>query len=138
MGCADQCGSAREVLLAHTQPPTPVPPPAFPRGVAITEIRVEMVGRDALGSIVTLITSRGAVDALTAAAEIMNGHAVYTAGPDSWVRARVRAIPSITGLYLFANWDGTHRNNLHQLSPVRRATVARPKRLTLRGLRNLL
>jgi hypothetical protein len=73
---------------------------------------------------VTLITSRGAVDAQTAAAEIASGHTQYVAGPDSYVRARIRAIASITGMYLYANWDGSHRNNLHQLSAPR--TAARP------------
>ena len=103
-------------------------PAAGFRGAVITEIRVELVGRDALGSIVTLITSRGAIDAQTAAAEIESGRTQYVAGPDSFVRARVRAIPSVAGLYLYANWDGTRRNNLHQLSPARltRPGVTRP------------
>ena len=86
-----------------------------------------MVGRDALGSIITLITSRGAVDALTAAAEIASGRAEYVAGPDSFVRARIRAISSVTGLYLYANWDGTRRNNLHQLSAMRQVSPRTPK-----------
>lgn len=75
-----------------------------------------MVVRDALGSIVALITSRGAVDAQTAAAEIASGRAEYIARPDSFVRARIRAISSVAGPYLYANWDGTRRNNLHQLA----------------------
>jgi hypothetical protein len=97
-----------------------------------------MVGRDALGSIVTLITSRGAVDAQTAAAEIASGLAVYIAGPDSFVRARIRAISSVAGLYLYANWDGTRRNNLHQLSAARQAAPAVPKRRGRKTLRDLL
>ena len=93
-----------------------------------------MVGRDALGSIVTLITSRGAVDALTAAAEIASGRAQYVAGPDSFVRARIRAISSVTGLYLYANWDGTRRNNLHQLAAWRMT----PRPVTRRAARERL
>ncbi|WP_460630975.1 hypothetical protein [Leifsonia lichenia] len=101
-----------------------------PEESAITEFRIELVARDELGSIVTLFTSHGAVDAQRAAAEIADGTATYVTGPDPYVRAVVSAISSPVGPYLYVNWDGTRRNNLHELSagkPVRLATPAQPQ-----------
>lgn len=104
--------------IEHGRPPALGHPPAAERhrGVAITEHRIELVARDELGSIVTLFTSRGAVDAQTAAAEIASGRATYVTGPDHYVRAFVTPISSPAGVYLYANWEGTRRNNLHDLS----------------------
>jgi|GEM_PF-1884150 len=104
---------------------TASPPPNDLRGVAITEFRIELVARDEFGSIVTLFTSHGAVDAATAAAEIANGTATYVTGPDSYVRAVVSPISSPVGPYLYVNWDGTRRNNLHDLSTGRRVPLPR-------------
>jgi len=115
------------------RPPSlgPHPQPNDTRGVAITEFRIELVARDEIGSIVTLFTSHGAVDARQAAAEIADGTATYVTGPDPYVRAVVSAISSPVGPYLYVNWDGTRRNNLHELSAgklVRLATPAQPPR----------
>ena len=37
-------------------------------------------------------------------------------GPDTWVRSHIKTMHGLGGRYLFANWDGTGRNNLHDLS----------------------
>ncbi|WP_157480320.1 hypothetical protein [Leifsonia sp. Root227] len=112
------------------RPPSlgPHPQPNDTRGVAITEFRIELVARDELGSIVTLFTSHGAVDARRAAAEIADGTATYVTGPDSYVRAVVSAISSPVGPYLYVNWDGTRRNNLHELSAGKLVRLSAPAR----------
>ncbi|MFF1632677.1 hypothetical protein [Leifsonia sp. NPDC058248] len=58
------------------------------------------------------------MDAQTASAEIARGEVTYVTGPDSYVRVPVRAISTTGGAYLYANWDGSRRNNLHDLSPL--------------------
>jgi hypothetical protein len=83
------------------------------------DLKIEIVVRDHLGAIVALITDSGVVDAMTASAQIARGEARYVAGPDSWVRTPVKAMPGIGGGYLYANWDGSRRNNLHDLAPGR-------------------
>ncbi|MFF1879793.1 hypothetical protein [Leifsonia sp. NPDC058230] len=83
------------------------------------DLKIEIVVRDHLGAIVALITDSGVVDATTASSQISRGEARYVAGPDSWVRTPVKAMPGIGGGYLFANWDGSRRNNLHDLAPGR-------------------
>lgn len=116
----------RQTIVAR-----PHPKPNDIRGVAITEFRIELVARDELGSIATVFTAHGAVDAQKAAAEIADGTATYVTGPDPYVRAVVSAISSPVGPYLYVNWDGTRRNNLHELSAgklVRLATPALPPR----------
>jgi hypothetical protein len=96
----------------------------------ITDLKIEIVARDELGSIVALITADGVVDAQTASAEIARGDVTYVTGPDSYVRVPVRAISTIGGAYLYANWDGSRRNNLHDLSPlIRVLTPATPSTL---------
>lgn len=82
--------------------------------------KVEIVARDELGSIVALITAHGVVDARTASAEIARGDVCYVTGPDSYVRVPVKAIPETGGAYLYANWEGSQRNNLHDLAPAAR------------------
>ncbi len=84
----------------------------------MTDMKIEFVARDELGSIVALITPHGVVDACTASAEITRGDVRYVTGPDSYVRVPVRAISDTGGAYLYANWDGSRRNNLHDLAPV--------------------
>jgi hypothetical protein len=76
---------------------------------------IEFVARNRSG-ITTIITSAGVVDVGAAIAEIREGRSAYFAGPSSWDRTQVRAIPSLGGEFLFANWDGTRRNNLHDLA----------------------
>jgi hypothetical protein len=96
----------------------------------ISDLKIEIVARDELGSIVALITPDGVVDAQTASAEIARGDVTYVTGPDSYVRVPVRAISTIGGAYLYANWDGSRRNNLHDLSPlIRVLTPATPATL---------
>jgi len=90
------------------------------------DFRIEIVVRDQLGSIVALITESGAVDASTASAEIRQGLARYVAGPDSYLRRPVKAMPGIGGGYLYVNWDGSRRNNLHDLSAGHIAIRRRP------------
>ncbi|WP_431278207.1 hypothetical protein [Leifsonia poae] len=83
------------------------------------DYKIEIVVRDHLGAIAALITDRGVIDATTASAQIARGEARYVAGPDSYVRTPVKAMPGIGGGYLFANWDGSQRNNLYDLAPGR-------------------
>jgi hypothetical protein len=83
----------------------------------MSDLRIEIVARDELGSIVALITPHGVVDARTASAEIARGDTRYVTGPDSYVRVPVHAISATGGAYLYANWDGSQRNNLHDLAP---------------------
>lgn len=83
------------------------------------DLRIEVVARNELGAIVALITPHGVVDAQSASTQIARGEACYVTGPDSYVRIPVRAISATGGPYLYANWDGTQRNNLHDLAAVR-------------------
>jgi hypothetical protein len=85
----------------------------------MSDLKIELVARDELGAIVALITPHGVVDATYASAQIHRGEACYVTGPDSYVRVPVRAISAMGGSYLYANWDGTRRNNLHDLAAVR-------------------
>jgi hypothetical protein len=106
----------------------------------MSDLKIEIVARDELGSIVALITPHGVVDAHTAAAEIARGDARYVTGPDSYVRIPVHAISASGGAYLYANWDGSQRNNLHDLAPLARvsrlsmpATAVPPRSLAERS-----
>ena len=47
----------------------------------------------------------------------------YFAGPDTYVRAPVKAISDAAGSYLYANWDGSRRNQLHELAAAERSSV---------------
>lgn len=85
----------------------------------MSDLKVEVVARDELGAIVALITPHGVVDAQFASAQIHRGEASYVTGPDSFVRVPVRAIATLGGSYLYANWDGTRRNNMNDLAAVR-------------------
>lgn len=85
----------------------------------MSDLKIEIVARDELGSIVALITPHGVVDAHTASAEIALGDARYVTGPDSFVRVPVKSISAMGGAYLYANWDGSQRNNLIDLAQVR-------------------
>ncbi|MCU1542432.1 MAG: hypothetical protein JWM50_297 [Microbacteriaceae bacterium] len=76
---------------------------------------IEFVSRDHSG-ITAIVTSTGVIDAQAAIDHIRNGRACFEAGPSSWARAEVTAREAFGGAYLFANWDGTRRNNLHELA----------------------
>jgi len=80
------------------------------------DLQIEFVARDDLGSIVALVTPHGVVDAGTVSADIVSGRVSYFAGPDSYVRAPIKSISASGGHYLYANWDGSRRNNLHDLA----------------------
>jgi hypothetical protein len=77
--------------------------------------RIEFVCRDHSG-ITTVITSNGVIDAETAIEHIRSGRARFIAGPTTWDHAEVSARDAFGGSYLFANWDGTRKNNLHELA----------------------
>lgn len=87
------------------------------------DLRIEVVARNELGAIVALVTPHGVVDAQFASSQIARGEASYVTGPDSYVRVPVRSISATGGAYLYANWDGTQRNNLHDLAVVRVRTM---------------
>lgn len=89
----------------------------------IRDLKIEIVARDDIGSIVALITTDGVVDVCTASAEIATGRARYFAGPDAYVRAPVRAFSDAGGTYLYANWDGSRRNQLHDLAAAGRRSL---------------
>ncbi|MFF1571437.1 hypothetical protein ACFVWR_01720 [Leifsonia sp. NPDC058292] len=97
------------------------------------DLKIEIVARDELGSIVALVTPHGVVDARTASAEIASGRARYVAGPDSYVRAPIKAIAASGGAYLYANWDGSRRNNLHDLATIDRRPATRSAVRTASG-----
>lgn len=80
------------------------------------DLKIEFVVRDRTGAVAAVVTSAGVIDAEFASEQIARGEVRYVAGPDSYVRARVRSIPALGGPYLYANWDGTRRNNLHDLA----------------------
>ncbi|NEN05738.1 hypothetical protein G3T36_07615 [Diaminobutyricibacter tongyongensis] len=87
------------------------------------DLKIELVARNELGSIVALITPHGVVDASVASTQIMRGEVTYVTGPDSFVRVPVRSISALGGPYLYANWDGSQRNNLQDLAAVRVRTI---------------
>jgi hypothetical protein len=84
--------------------------------MSMPDLKIEFVVRDRSGAVAAVVTSSGVIDAQFATEQIARGEALYYAGPDSYVRAPVRAVPSLGGPYLYANWDGTKRNNLHDLA----------------------
>jgi hypothetical protein len=87
------------------------------------DLKIELVARNELGNIVALITPHGVVDAQSASLQIARGDASYVTGPDSFVRVPVRSIAALGGPYLYANWDGSQRNNLHDIAAVRVRTL---------------
>jgi hypothetical protein len=86
---------------------------------------IEFVSRDRTG-IVSVVTPSGVFDAETAVEEIRAGRAVFYAGPTPHERSIVRAQDAFGGTYLYANWDGTKRNNLHELAPRFATPPSRP------------
>ena len=93
-------------------PPGPCPPstPSDP-----VNHHIEFVSRDHSG-ITTVVTSAGVFAAAAVVADIQAGRATFVAGPTSWDLVPVTAWDAFGGAYLYANWDGTRRNNLHDLA----------------------
>ncbi len=92
----------------------------------MADLKIEIVARNEMGLIVALITADGVVDAQIASGQIARGDATYVTGPDSWVRVPVRSISATGGAYLYANWDGSQRNNLNDLAAVKVQTALTP------------
>jgi hypothetical protein len=76
---------------------------------------IEFVSRDRTG-ITSVVTSSGVIDVQAAVEAISSGHARFVAGPSSWDRVPVTVRDVLGGSYLYANWDGSRRNNLHDLA----------------------
>ncbi|MCL9666163.1 hypothetical protein L2091_13110 [Curtobacterium albidum] len=105
----------------------------------MTEHLIEYVARDRTG-ITTVVTTTGVFDVDTVIDHIRAGHAGYYVAADSWKRTPVRSMSFIGGSYLFANWDGTKRNMLHDLAfrmPTRAIEVVQQPRRTGRLTRAL-
>jgi hypothetical protein len=81
----------------------------------VTEHLIEYVARDRTG-ITAVVTPTGVIDVDTVIQHIRAGHAGYYVAADSWKRTPVRSMSFIGGTYLFANWDGSKRNMLHDLA----------------------
>ncbi|PYY64075.1 MULTISPECIES: hypothetical protein [unclassified Curtobacterium] len=81
----------------------------------MTEHLIEYVARDRTG-ITAVVTPTGVIDVDTVIQHIRAGHAGYYVAADSWKRTPVRSMSFIGGTYLFANWDGSKRNMLHDLA----------------------
>lgn len=81
----------------------------------MTEHLIEYVARDRTG-ITAVVTTTSVVDVDTVIEHIRAGHAGYYVAADSWKRTPVRSMSFIGGAYLFANWDGSKRNMLHDLA----------------------
>jgi hypothetical protein len=81
----------------------------------IVEQHIEFVSRDHYG-ITAIVTPTGVIDAQTAIEHIRSGRVRFVAGPTSWDRTEVTAREAYNGVYLYANWDGTRRNNLLELA----------------------
>lgn len=82
---------------------------------SVTHHRIEFVTRDRTG-ITAVVTATGVVDADAVIRSIQAGHSGYYVAPNGWRRAPVRTLSVLGGAYLFANWDGTKRNNLHDIA----------------------
>jgi len=94
----------------------------------VTEHRIEYVARDRTG-ITAVVTTTSVIDVDTVIQHIRAGHAGYYVAADSWRRTPVRSLTFLGGAYLFANWDGSKRNMLHDLAfhaPTRSVETARP------------
>jgi hypothetical protein len=58
---------------------------------------------------------------------IRSGHSGYIVRAGEWRRAPVRSLSVLGGAYLFANWDGSKRNNLHDVAFQAPTRPARPQ-----------
>lgn len=81
----------------------------------MTEHLIEYVARDRTG-ITAVVTTTSVIDVDTVIQHIHAGHAGYYVRADSWKRTPVRSMSFLGGAYLFANWDGSKRNMLHDLA----------------------
>lgn len=81
----------------------------------MTEHLIEYVARDRTG-ITAVVTTTSVIDVDTVIQHIHAGHAGYYVAGDSWKRTPVRSLSFLGGAYLFANWDGSKRNMLHDLA----------------------
>ncbi|MFZ7089136.1 hypothetical protein [Curtobacterium sp. RRHDQ10] len=95
---------------------------------------IEFVARDHSG-ITTIVTSTGVTDLASAIVEIESG-GTYVAGPSSFERTRVRIATALGTAYLYVNWDGSKRNNLHDLAHQVTRPIVLPgrRRRTLRDV----
>lgn len=92
----------------------------------MTEHLIEYVARDRTG-ITAVVTTTSVIDVDVVIQHISSGHTGYYVAADSWKRTPVRSMSFIGGTYLFANWDGSKRNMLHDLafrSPTRAVQTA--------------
>jgi hypothetical protein len=101
----------------ETQPPDPSD---------MTEHIIEYVARDRTG-ITAVITTTGVIDVDTVIHNISSGHSGYVVRAGEWRRAPVRSLSVLGGAYLFANWDGSKRNNLHDVAFQAPTRPARPQ-----------
>jgi hypothetical protein len=100
----------------------------------VTEHIIEFVARDRTG-ITTVVTADGVTDADTVIRAITAGHSGYAVAASGSRPAPVRSLMALGTPYLFANWDGSKRNNLHDLAftaPVRTLPPAPPAGVRLR------
>ncbi|PYY33319.1 hypothetical protein DEJ16_14090 [Curtobacterium sp. MCJR17_055] len=100
----------------------------------MTEHIIEFVARDRTG-ITTVVTANGVSDADTVIRAISAGHSGYAVAAAGSRRAPVRSLMALGTPYLFANWDGSKRNNLHDLAftaPVRTVPAAPPVGVRIR------
>ncbi|WP_144765810.1 hypothetical protein [Curtobacterium sp. 9128] len=81
----------------------------------MTEHIIEYVARDRTG-ITAVVTTTSVIDVDTVIHNIRSGHSGYVVRAGEWRRAQVRSLSMIGGSYLFANWDGSKRNNLHDVA----------------------
>jgi hypothetical protein len=95
----------------------------------MSEHIIEYVARDRTG-ITAVITETGVVDVDTVIRNIHSGHSGYYVRAGDWRRAPVRSLPVLGGAYLFANWDGSKRNNLHDVAFEAPVRPVRPVRTT--------
>jgi hypothetical protein len=81
----------------------------------VSEHLIEYVARDQTG-ITTVVTTTSVIDVNVVIDNIRAGHSGYFVAGDSWRRTPVRSLTAMGSPYLFANWDGSKRNNLHDLA----------------------
>jgi hypothetical protein len=79
---------------------------------------IEFVVRDQTG-ITTIVTADGVLDADEVIEAIRSGRSSFFAGPSSWDLAPVETRSVLGSSFLFANWDGSKRNNLHDLASIK-------------------
>lgn len=102
----------------------------------MTQHRIEFVTRDRTG-ITTVVTETGVIDAATVIRNIQSGHSGYYVAPTDWRRAPVRTLSVLGDAFLYANWEGSKRNNLHDLAhtaPIRTVLPGRVGRSRLRAV----